>query len=114
MNAMWSFALEEAGDLQRAAEVAKAVLKEDPTDVTSLHALAHTFGEHGQSLEGEEAVYQQFEGKWEEGNLLNHHLAWHRALFLIDLDQFEKALDLYDRFLVKDDGKVGPPTPLGR
>jgi hypothetical protein len=31
VRAMWAFALEEAGDIDRAGEVARAVLAEDPT-----------------------------------------------------------------------------------
>ena len=68
---------------------------------------------HSESAEGED-VYQQYEGKWEDPNLFRNHVAWHRALFLLDLEQYDEALEIFDRFLVTDGGKAGPATPLGK
>ncbi len=86
------------------------------TDVTALHALAHTFEMVSAKAEGE-ATYQQFEGKWEglQHSLFINHVAWHRAVFGLYLDGahgVERALAVYDTFLVKDGGQTGPATPL--
>lgn len=61
---------------------------------------------------------QEYEGDWEGSNLFANHVAWHKALFLLEQPQnrTQEALDVYDTFLVKDDGKGGklaPGTPLG-
>ena len=80
--------------------------------MTALHALAHTY-EMVSDVAGGASMYQEFEGQWEDDNLLVNHVAWHKALFHIELGQPEAALALYDRFLVKENGTVAPPTPLG-
>ncbi len=114
VRAMWAFALEECGDLHRAAEVARTVLEEDPTDVTALHALAHTYEMVSQKADGED-MYKEFEGKWEDlPSLFTNHVAWHRALFELDLEgQQDKALAVFDTVLLQDGGKTPPATPLG-
>ena len=81
--------------------------------MTALHALAHTLVMNSRSVEGE-AVYQQYQGKWNDPNLFVNHVAWHEAVFLLDLEEYDRALEIYDTYLVKDGGKTGPATPLGR
>lgn len=82
--------------------------------MTALHALVHTVEMVSQKRAGE-AIYQEFEGKWEglEHSLFINHVAWHRALFDLYLEGdkgAERALALYDAFLVRGDS--GPATPL--
>jgi hypothetical protein len=85
-------------------------------DLTALHALAHTFEMVSAKREGE-AVYKQFAGQWEglPHSLFTNHVAWHRAIFDLYIDGeggAQRALEIYDQFLVKDGGKTGPATPL--
>lgn len=94
-----------------------------PTDVTALHALAHTF-EMVSAKAGGERAYQEFEGKWEnlEHSLFVNHVAWHRAIFDLYLHPnhgdgdddvgTRRALALYDGFLVTNNGTTAPSTPL--
>jgi hypothetical protein len=113
INSMWAFALEENNDLHRAALVARQVLTTDPTDVTALHALAHTFEMVSEKHTGQ-ALYEEFAGQWEDlPSLFKNHVAWHRAVFYLEMEaQAEKALQVYDEFLVRDGGKTPPATPL--
>ena len=113
VNSMWAFALEENNELHRAALVARQVLTTDPTDVTALHALAHTFEMLSEKHAGQ-ALYEEFAGQWEDlPSLFKNHVAWHRGVFYLEMEaQAEKALQVYDEFLVRDGGKAPPATPL--
>lgn len=113
INSMWAFALEENNDLHRAALVAREVLTTDPTDVTALHALAHTF-EMASKKHAGQALYEEFAGQWEDlPSLFKNHVAWHRGVFYLEMEAHaEKALQVYDEFLVRDGDKTPPATPL--
>lgn len=85
-------------------------------DVTALHALAHAH-EEVTDLKGGAHAYEVYEGDWQGSNLFANHVAWHKGLFLLELNKTDEALQLYDTYLIKDDGKGGkqaPPTLLGK
>ncbi|GAB5033797.1 peptidylprolyl isomerase [Nannochloropsis oceanica] len=115
VRSMWAFALEETGDLNRAALVARQVLSEDATDVTALHALIHTYEMTGRREEGEK-IYKEFKGKWEDlPSLFTNHVAWHRAVLALGREE-GIVWEVLDGVLLKEGGKEGgtvaPATPL--
>lgn len=83
-------------------------------DVVSIHALAHVY-EMTSNLEKGKELFETYSGQWEDpSGLFTTHLAWHKALYLIQEKDYQGALQIYDTFLVKNGGKTGPLTPLGK
>eukprot|EP00624_Nannochloropsis_granulata_P007408 evm.model.NODE_7565_length_13978_cov_20.023323.2 len=115
VRSMWAFALEEMGELNRAALVARQVLSEDSTDVTALHALIHTYEMTGRREEGEK-IYEEFKWKWEDlPSLFTNHVAWHRAVLALGREE-RVVWEVLDGVLLKEGGEEGgtvaPATPL--
>jgi tetratricopeptide (TPR) repeat protein len=91
---MHAFGLEENGHLGAAEERARLALRENPTDVWAVHALAHVFEMGGFPRQGIEFL-QQCTESW-SSSYFAVHLWWHLALWHLDLLEFDEALALYD------------------
>ena len=59
------------------------------------------------------ALFEEFESQWEDALLFKNHVGWHKALVHLYQGQWDQALELYDAYLVRDNGTRGPDTPLG-
>jgi tetratricopeptide (TPR) repeat protein len=92
---MYAFALEENGQYRRAETIARQALALDPGHPGAIHAIAHVMEMQGRVHDGL-AFLTAVEAAWREGTGLSVHLAWHRALFLLDANEAQGALALYD------------------
>ncbi|MBS0542053.1 MAG: tetratricopeptide repeat protein, partial [Proteobacteria bacterium] len=79
-----------------AEALARQALAIDRRDPWAHHAVAHCLEARGKLLEGA-AFLRSMSDTWEGCNsFMSTHNWWHLALFLIDLDRVEEALELYD------------------
>lgn len=95
--AMYAFGLEECNRLDEAEAEARKAIALDRRDPWAHHAVAHCLEARGRMQEGV-AFLEEMSDTWESCNSFMYtHLWWHLALFLIDLDRTDEALDLYDK-----------------
>jgi tetratricopeptide (TPR) repeat protein len=91
----YAFALEENGAYESAERLGRRASSINPTDIWAVHAVAHVFEMRGEPHTGLRWLNRQRDSFAGCGNL-TFHLAWHRALFHLALDQPGRALALYD------------------
>jgi len=90
-----AFALEEAGDYAAAEAVGLAAVEAEPSDAWGLHAVGHVYEMTGQARRGAEWL-EKTRPDWRNCNNFGLHVAWHLALFRLELGDGEAALALYD------------------
>jgi hypothetical protein len=93
--AMLAFGLEENGQYRRAEEIARRALVLDPRLPGAIHVIAHVMEMQGRAREGL-AFLAETEAAWLKDTAFSTHLAWHRALFHLDMDNADAALTIYD------------------
>jgi len=98
LTGMHAFGLEESGQYREAEALGRAAIERHPEDVWALHAVAHVCEMTGQTDAGL-ALYAQGGEAWLENNFLSVHNAWHRALFLLEREDYAGVLAGYDRYL---------------
>jgi tetratricopeptide (TPR) repeat protein len=91
-----AFALEESGDYARAETAGTAACALNPEDAWAIHAVAHVFLMRGEPQAGL-AWLTRNEANLAGCNNFAYHVAWHEALFHLELGAPDAALDLYDR-----------------
>lgn len=96
--AMYAFGLEENGRYRRAEKMARRALAIDPGHPGAIHVIAHVMEMQGRAREGL-AFLAETEPAWFEGTGFSVHLAWHRALFYLDVDNPTAALATYDSLI---------------
>lgn len=97
VGGMHAFGLEECNRLDEAETLARQAVAADRRDPWAHHAIAHCLEARGRMLEGV-AFLQSVSDTWEGCNSFMYtHNWWHLALFLIDLDRTDEALQLHDR-----------------
>ncbi|MGF1625516.1 MAG: tetratricopeptide repeat protein [Alphaproteobacteria bacterium] len=91
-----AFGLEEVGDLGAAEVHARHALALARDDAWAFHAIAHVH----EMRDEPEAGMAWLDGGAADidgtGNLA-YHIAWHKAIFLLEIKDYEACLDLYDR-----------------
>lgn len=90
-----SFALEEVGRYVEAESVGRQAVELEPTDAWALHSVAHVFEMKAKAKEGA-AWLDSLSPTWRACNNFGFHVAWHRALFDIELGRLDKVLAMYD------------------
>ena len=94
--ALHAFGLEENGDYARAEEGSRAALELEPMLHWGHHTVSHVMEMTGRPEDGL-GWMQAREAYWATEEHVNQaHLWWHRALFHIELGQYDAALALYD------------------
>jgi tetratricopeptide (TPR) repeat protein len=96
-----AFTLEETGEYEKAERTGKLGVDMAPDDAWGLHAVAHVYDMTARAelglkwLEGREA-------SWSHCNNFRFHVWWHKALMHLDMGDYDKALELYDRDIRAD------------
>jgi tetratricopeptide (TPR) repeat protein len=95
---MHAFGLEETGDYAGAQSQARRALALDPDNAAAIHVIAHVLEMQGRAREGI-AWLESTRDVWERNAGFAIHVAWHLALFHLEVDQTRETLDIHDRTL---------------
>src|ERR1700683_1934853 len=96
MLAFHAFGLEEAGDYARAEDESRAAAALEPLSFWPHHTVAHVMEMTGRPEDGLGWMTAR-EALWSTPfHPTQVHLRWHKALFRIELGQYDLALGLYD------------------
>lgn len=98
---MQAFGLEENGEYEEAERVGRRAVEIHPADAWATHAVAHVMEMQGRHKEGI-AWMDGLKGNWDEINNFGVHLWWHRSLYHLELEQYDKVLELYDNEVRKE------------
>jgi tetratricopeptide (TPR) repeat protein len=90
----YAFALEETGDYIEAEKVGRRAVALEPQDAWGRHAVAHVYEMTGRAKAGLNWLSDQ--KTWSHCNNFSFHMAWHIALFQLELGRNHEALALYD------------------
>jgi tetratricopeptide (TPR) repeat protein len=93
--AMYAFGLEETGDYLRAEVIARRALELEPRNAAAIHVLTHVMEMQGHARQGIEWL-EATRDAWTASAGFAIHIAWHLALFYLDLDAAGRALSIYD------------------
>ena len=94
--ALHGFGLEEAGDYARAEEESRSAAELEPLSFWPHHTVAHVMEMTGRPEDGLGWMAAR-EALWSgPGHVNQVHIWWHKALFHIELGQYDAALALYD------------------
>lgn len=93
---MYAFGLEECGEYAHAEDVGRHAVALEPLDCWAHHAVTHVMEMQGRPEDGIGWMIAR-ESYWAGAdNAFKVHNWWHRALFHLELGQYEEALLLYD------------------
>lgn len=109
-----AFANEEAGFLDDAERFGRAALEIDPSDIWGAHAVAHTLLMKGEVRRGVDWL-EELSVHWGHGNQMRHHLWWHVCLFLLELGEHDRILDLLTSQVRNPESqlvKASPAVPI--
>jgi tetratricopeptide (TPR) repeat protein len=95
VRGMQAFGLEESGDYGAAEAAGLRAVETNPDDVWAVHAVVHVREMQGQVDEGIRFLVDR-EADWGSGNLFKVHNWWHLALFLLEVGEIDRILDIYD------------------
>ena len=94
--AFHAFGLEEAGDYPRAEDESRAAAELEPSSFWPHHTVAHVMEMTGRPEDGLGWMAAR-EPFWSTADHMNQvHIWWHKALFHLELGQYDAALALYD------------------
>jgi tetratricopeptide (TPR) repeat protein len=94
--AFHGFGLEEAGDYARAEDESREAAEREPLSFWPHHTVAHVMEMTGRPEDGLGWMAAR-EALWSTPSHLNQvHIWWHKALFHLELGQYDAALALYD------------------
>jgi tetratricopeptide (TPR) repeat protein len=94
--AFHAFGLEEAGDYARAEDESRAAAELEPFSFWPHHTVAHVMEMTGRPEDGLGWMAAR-EALWSTPSHVNQvHIWWHKALFHIELGQYDAALALFD------------------
>ncbi|MBE1284128.1 MAG: tetratricopeptide repeat protein [Rhodobacteraceae bacterium] len=96
-----SFALEETGSYEKAANAGRQALWMAPDDAWGLHAVAHVHEMMGDARGGLDWLTGREEA-WAHCNNFRYHVWWHKALMHLAEGEVDTVLHLYDTEIRKD------------
>ena len=105
---MHAFGLEETGDYAQAREIAARALILEPDNAAAIHVIAHVLEMTGCAREGI-AWLEATRQAWSANTGYAVHLAWHLALFHIDLAMTAAAVEIYDAMVAPS-----PSSPIAQ
>lgn len=116
MLSFYGFGLEEFGDFAQAEDISREAAELEPHGYWPHHAVSHVLEMTGRPNEGLGWMDQR-EPYWSDVKNNNRvHIWWHKALFHVELGQYEEALAIYDERILPIMRPVGTqlcnPTAL--
>jgi hypothetical protein len=102
---MQAFGFEECNQYDKAELVSSTALEMERRDPWAIHALAHVLEMQGRFDEGK-TMFRERENDWAPDNGFAFHNWWHLALYHIEHEDFEAALNLYDEQILPADSDV--------
>src|SRR6266481_8903280 len=94
--AIHGFGLEEAGDYSRADDESRAAAELEPLSFWPHHTVAHVMEMTGRPEDGLGWMAARAALWSTPGHMNQVHIWWHKALFHLELGQYDEALALYD------------------
>lgn len=98
VKGMYAFGLEESGELTKAEEHGREAVALNSQDGWAAHAVTHVMEMQGRANEGADYLTASADG-WAPNSMFAFHLWWHQALFLIEANDVNSALKLFDEEL---------------
>jgi tetratricopeptide (TPR) repeat protein len=92
---MLAFGHEECGEYGEAEAAGRRAVEIHPGDHWAAHAVAHVMEMQGRQRDGV-AWLDGLKHTWAGCNDFINHLWWHKALFHLELEQYDEVLALYD------------------
>jgi len=92
----YGFGLEEAGQYEKAEDTSRESAALEPYGYWPHHAMSHVLEMTGRPAEGLQWMDSRAAFWSSEKNVSRTHIWWHKALFHVELGQYDKALELYD------------------
>ena len=92
---VYAFALEETGDYESAERHGRRAVELNAGDIWAVHSVCHVLEMQCRHRDGIDWV-KSTEPGWRHCNNFRYHVWWHRALYHLELEQYDEALDLYD------------------
>ncbi len=102
---MQAFGFEECNQYDKAEAISLTALEMEARDPWAIHALAHVLEMQGRFDEGK-TMYHARENDWAPDNGFAFHNWWHLALYHIEHEDFDGALELYDTRILPEDSDV--------
>lgn len=90
-----AYALEETGHYEIAEASGRRAIEINPSDIWAAHAVAHVTEMQGRLNDGLSWI-SSLAGQWAHCNNFTYHLRWHEALLHLDLERFDRVLEIYD------------------
>ena len=98
---MLSFGQEEAGHYELAEETALQAVALNSKDVWSIHAVAHALEMQNKAESGKKFMHEN-ESNWNSENFFIAHNAVHYDLFLLETNDLDIAVDVYDKYIFQE------------
>jgi len=92
---MGAFGLEEAGDYAEAEKLGRRAVEIEPRDGWAVHAVAHVMQMQGRCDENIKWLESTVDD-WRDAVWLSGHLWWHLCLPLLEIERYDRVLDIYD------------------
>lgn len=92
---MHAFGLEETNLYRRAEETGRQALEINRRDPWAVHAVAHVMEMEARLADGIHWLTSRRDD-WAPDNAFAYHNWWHLALYHLDLQQYDRVLELYD------------------
>uniref|UniRef100_A0A3Q2NYU5 Tetratricopeptide repeat protein 38 n=1 Tax=Fundulus heteroclitus TaxID=8078 RepID=A0A3Q2NYU5_FUNHE len=100
LKGQYSFGLLETRFYDQALKVALEGLTLTPDDAWSVHSVAHVYEMKAEVDKGLKFMESR-EKDWQRSDMLASHNYWHWALYFIEGEQYEAALEIYDSQVFK-------------
>lgn len=94
--AMYAFGLQENEHCEAAVHVARHALALSPGNPGAIHAIAHVHHRRAEPAAGL-AWLEETREHWLGNSVFSVHNSWHEALCLLQLEQPDAALEIYDK-----------------
>jgi tetratricopeptide (TPR) repeat protein len=107
MLSLYGFGLEEAGNYEKAEDVAREAAEREPYGYWPHHAVSHVMEMTGRPGDGL-AWMDSREAYWAKPeNASRTHIWWHKALFHVELGEYDRAMAIYDGPVLETQRPVG-------